>query len=242
DQKMSESSAPTAPTTSRIPPIVCSSMPLTVVLTAQIRIAPAATRIRVTPIPMFFGSFLLKNGREVASLQGKALEAPVWIRGMEELVERRAYLCRLTPDRALESLEDAHAFLRDRGMLTRTPDSALPSFFGACHEEPHAPSTPGFGTWPRTKYPWFFELATRADVHELKVHNGKSILFTNNTLALVDPICRKELERMEGDDDWATLLRHLADAGPSTPEDIQTELGLNPNNPTTLPHPLHPPA
>jgi len=153
-------------------------------------------------------------------------------------MERRAYLCRLTPDRALESPEDAHAFLRDRGLLTRTPDSALPSFFEACHEEPYAPGTPGFGSWPRTKYPWYFDLAARPDVHELKVHNGKSILFTDATLPLVDSICRKELRRMDGLDEWATLLRHLADVGPSTPQDLQTELGLKPKELKRLRYPL----
>jgi len=52
---------------------------------------------------------------------------------VEELQKRRAYLCRLNPDRALESQQEALEFLRDRGMLTRTPDSALPSLFEACH-------------------------------------------------------------------------------------------------------------
>jgi hypothetical protein len=150
----------------------------------------------------------------------------------------RAYRCRLTPDRALESLEDARAFLQERGLLTRTPDSALPSFFEACHEEPYAPGTPGFGSWPRTKYPWYFELAASPDVHELKVHNGKSILFTDETLPLVDSICRGELERMEQHDEWARLLRHLADAGPSAPEDLQAELGLKPKELKSLRHPL----
>jgi hypothetical protein len=157
---------------------------------------------------------------------------------VRELENRRAYLCRLTPDRALESLEDAQAFLDDRGLLTRTPDCALPSFFGACHEEPYAAGSRGFGSWPRTKYPWYFELAERPDVHELKVHNGKSILFTGETLALVDPICRSELERMEAHDEWAALLHHLADAGPSTPEDLQTELGLKPKELKKLRYPL----
>ena len=146
---------------------------------------------------------------------------------MQELDERRAYLCRLTPDRALRSLDDTHGFLRDRGLLTRTPDSALPSFFGACHEQPYAPDSRGFGSWPATKYAWYFELAERPDVHELKVHRGKSILLTDETLALADPICRGELVRMEQHEDWAKLLRHLGDAGPSTPEDLQAELGLN---------------
>ncbi len=149
-----------------------------------------------------------------------------WIRVMQDLEERRAYLCRLTPDRALESLRDAHDFLHDRGLLTRTPDSALPSLFEACHEEPYKAGSRGFGSWPATKYPWYFELAARADVHELKVHNGKSILFTNETLPLVDSICRSELARMEQEDEWSHLLRHLAAAGPSTTADLQTELEL----------------
>jgi hypothetical protein len=147
---------------------------------------------------------------------------------MEELQKRRAYLCRLTPDRALESPEEAYEFLRDRGVLTRTADSALPSLFEACHEEPYAAGSPGFGSWPATKYPWYFELAERSDVHELKIHNGKSILLTDQSLALIDSICRTELARMEGEAEWARLLTHLAAAGPSTLADLQTELGLKP--------------
>jgi hypothetical protein len=153
---------------------------------------------------------------------------------MEELEERRAYLCRLTPDRALMSVGDAYAFLRDRGVLTRTPDSALPSFFAACHEEPYKRGSRGFGSWPATKYPWYFELARRSDVHELRVHNGKSILFTDETLALVDPICRGELARREGH----VLLRHLAAAGPSAPDDLQVELELHPKQLKALRAPL----
>jgi hypothetical protein len=157
---------------------------------------------------------------------------------MDELQERRAYLCRLTPDRALESPEEGLEFLRDRGMLTRTPDSALPSLFEACHEEPYAAGSRGFGSWPATKYPWYFELAERPDVHELRIHNGKSILLTDGSLPLVDPICRAELARMERDATWAPLLAHLASAGPSTLDDLQTELGLKPRELKSLRAPL----
>jgi hypothetical protein len=157
---------------------------------------------------------------------------------VRELEERRAYLCRLTPDRALDSIEEAEQFLRDRGLLTRTPDSALPSLFEACHEEPYALGSRGFGSWPATKYPWYFELAARPDLHELKVHNGKSILFTDETLALVDPICRAELTRMEQEEEWARLLRHLASAGPSTLDDLRTELELKPKELKLLRSPL----
>ena len=152
--------------------------------------------------------------------------------------EQRAFLCRLTPDRALESLDESHDFLLERGLLTRSPDSALPSFFGACHEEPYAAGSRGFGSWPATKYPWYFELAERPDVHELRVHNGKSILFSDETLPLVDGICRAELARMSENPEWARLLDHLAAAGPSTLEDLQTELGLKAKELKALRHPL----
>jgi hypothetical protein len=157
---------------------------------------------------------------------GKTREAAAKIRLVEELEERRRYACRLTPDRALESQEETYAFLQERGLLTRTHDSALPSFFAACHEEPYAPGSKGFGSWPATKYPWYSGLAARQDVHELRIHNGKSILLTDKTLALADPICRSELARMEVEDEWAPLLSHLANAGPSTLDDLQTELGI----------------
>ena len=157
---------------------------------------------------------------------------------MRDPQKQRAYLCRLTPDRALESLQEAHEFLQDRGLLTRTADSALPSLFEACHEEPYAVGVRGFGSWPATKYPWFSELAARPDVHELKIHNGKSILLTDESLSLVDSICRSELARMEGEPEWATLLRHLAAAGPSTLDDLQTELGLKPKELKSLRTPL----
>jgi hypothetical protein len=157
---------------------------------------------------------------------------------VRELEERRDFLCRLTPDRALQSVAETAAFLSDRGLLTRTPDSALPSFFGACHEEPYAAGSRGFGSWPATKYPWYFELADRPEVHELRVHNGKSILFSDRTRALVDPICRAELARMEREEEWERLLGHLADAGPSTLDDLQTELGLKPKELKQLRSPL----
>jgi hypothetical protein len=158
---------------------------------------------------------------------------------LDELRERRDYECRLVPARALNSLAEAAAFLRDRGMLTRTPDSALPSLYEACHEDPYRPGVPGFGSWPATKWPWAAELAARDDVHALKVHCGKTILFPNDSLPLIDPVCRSELARMEdGDPGWRRVLRHLAQAGPSLADDVQTELGLKPKELKALRAPL----
>jgi hypothetical protein len=155
-----------------------------------------------------------------------------------ELQERRAFECRLTPDRALETLDDAETFLHDRGLLTRTTNSALPSLIEACHEEPYAPDSPGFGQWPATKFPWFGRLGARGHL-TLAIHRGKSLLITDEVADLIDPICRAELARMEaGDEGWGRLLRHLADAGPSELEDLQAELSLGPKELKSLRSPL----
>jgi hypothetical protein len=152
---------------------------------------------------------------------------------MEELLERRAFECRLTPDRALESLDEAEEFLLDRGLLTWTTDCALPSLFEACHEEPYAPGSPGFGQWPRTKFGWFGELGARGHP-VLAIHRGKSLLVTREVAQLIDPISRAELSRLEAD----PLLRHLAEAGPSELGDLQLELGLAPKELKRLRVPL----
>jgi hypothetical protein len=146
---------------------------------------------------------------------------------LQALQERRAWECRLTPDRALQSLDEAEAFLRDRGLLTRTPDCYLPSLFEACHEEPYKPGSRGFGSWPRTKYVWSFELSARPGVYTVQVHRGKTLYISGGTAALLDPVCRAELARMEADARYAWLLRHLADAGPSEVGDLRTELELS---------------
>jgi hypothetical protein len=157
---------------------------------------------------------------------------------LAELKERRAYDCRLTRDRAVETPDEAEVFLRDRGLLTRTTDSALPSLFEACHEEPYARESRGFGQWPATKFPWFGRLGARGHL-TLSVHRGKSLLVTDEVAELLDPICRAELARMAAaDEGWARLLRHLADVGPSELEDIQTELALTPKELKSLHSPL----
>ena len=157
---------------------------------------------------------------------------------MEELRERRAFECRLTPDRALGSLDEAESFLRERGLLPRTADCALPSLFEACHEEPYAPGSPGFGQWPRTKFPWFGELGARG-YPVLAIHRGKNLLITPGIARLIDPICRAEIARMEREDpEWARLLRHLASAGPSELDDLRLELDLKPQELKRLRAPL----
>jgi hypothetical protein len=154
------------------------------------------------------------------------------------LRERRAFECRLTQDRALGSLDEAEGFLRERGMLTRTIDSALPSLYEACHEEAYQPGGHGFASWPATKWPWFSELTGRGYLC-VAVHRGKNLLVSPETAALLDPICRAETDRVRAADaGWRRLLDHLAVAGPSLVEDLRVELGLKRQELKALRYPL----
>jgi hypothetical protein len=148
------------------------------------------------------------------------------VESLAELRARRAFECRLVPDRALRSLDEADGFLRNRGLLTRTTDCALPSLYEACHDDPYRPGRPGFATWPAGKWPWFGELAERGHLITA-VHRGKNLLVSGEVAALLDPICRAEIERMRAfDDGWRRLLDHLTAVGPSSIEDLRTELRL----------------
>jgi hypothetical protein len=148
------------------------------------------------------------------------------VESLARLREQRVFCCRLSPDRALGSVAEADAFLRDRGLLTRTPDCALPSLYEACHEDPYLPGSPGFATWPAARWPWFGELAGHGHLIAA-VHRGKNLLVSAEVARLLDPICRAEIARMRAADrSWARLLDHLAAAGPSSIEDLRGELGL----------------
>jgi len=155
---------------------------------------------------------------------------------LRAMLDRRAFDCRLTPDRALGTL--AEAFLRDRGLLTRTADCALSSLYEACHEGPYKPGSRGFATWPATKWPWFGELADRGYLIAA-VHWGKNLLMTGEVAGLIDPICRAEITRMRAaDPGWRRLLDHLADAGSASIEDLRTELRLKRQELSALRAPL----
>jgi hypothetical protein len=135
-------------------------------------------------------------------------------------------------------MAEAEGFLRDRGLLTRTADCALPSLYEACHEVSYKPGGSGFASWPATKWPWFGELAGRGYLLTA-VHRGKNLLVADSAARLLDPICRAEIDRMRAADrGWARLLDHLAAAGPSSTEDLRTELGLTRHELKTMRAPL----
>ena len=117
---------------------------------------------------------------------------------LAELEERRAYECRLTPDRALETLDDAedvpprpraphpdHGLARCRACSRRVTRSRTHATARASASGRRR-SSRGSG-----------ELGARGHLI-LAIHRGKSLLVTRRrSAALLDPICRAELERME---------------------------------------------
>jgi hypothetical protein len=142
---------------------------------------------------------------------------------LPKLEAERRRQCRLTADRALETLPEAASFLRDRGLLTRTPDSALPSLFGACHEPAPDPEARGFAAWPPTKWVWSFQLVSGRGALVTKLHRGKTLYLSLETARLFDPLCREAIAEARGDD--AALLDHMAKHGDSLPGDLEFELG-----------------
>jgi hypothetical protein len=149
---------------------------------------------------------------------------------LDELEQRRAVVCRLLPERALATIDEAEAFLLDRGMLTLMPDCSLPSLFGACHDEPYKPGGRGFASWPRTKWWWGGALAARPGIFSVRLHAGKGLFLTEKTAALADPLCRAELAHADdggGGPAAQRLVRHLAEAGPAAIEALKEELGLD---------------
>ena len=145
---------------------------------------------------------------------------------LADLRARRAVECRLAPGLGLSTLADAEKFLHKQGLLTRTADSALPSLYEACQEEPYQAGGHGFASWPATKWPWFGQLADRGYLITA-IHRGKNLLIADAVAALIDPIARAEIARWHAADRGsARLLDHLAAAGPSVLDDLRTELGL----------------
>ena len=146
------------------------------------------------------------------------------------LLEERTVACRLSAAHALQTLEDAERFVAARGLLTLTPDCALPSLFGACHEEPYQPGGHGFASWPKTRWWWAFALGGRPGIHALKIHRGRTLFLSSQVAALVDPLCSDALRRADQGDYGPTaaeLVQYLSAAGPTRIEDIKRELGLD---------------
>ena len=76
----------------------------------------------------------------------------------------RTHLHRLTPDQALTTVEAAVKFVREIGLVLRTPYPYLPSLFGAAQGKPFKPGAGGFGNWPAYAWWWDREISALPDV------------------------------------------------------------------------------
>lgn len=149
---------------------------------------------------------------------------------LNELRALRERACRLRPELALADLEEAEQFLHDRGLLTRLPDSSLPSLYGACHEEPSAPGRPGFGQYPKTKWRWGWLLSARPGVFTLKIHRGRDLYLSERVARMADPLCRAALEQARSGvlgGPAEALVGFLDRAGPSLADDVLVETGMD---------------
>ena len=145
------------------------------------------------------------------------------------LDRRRRDLCRLSPQRALATIEEAELFLVERGMLTLTPDSALPSLFGATHEAPFAPGRSGLAPTRRPSGGGVgLSVLCRASCRR-SCTAVRASFCRNAAPTVVDPLCRRELAAaVAGDlgDTARQIVDHLEAAGPSLLEELKEELGL----------------
>jgi hypothetical protein len=151
---------------------------------------------------------------------------------LHALVRRRERECRLTPDRALRDLDDAEAWVKERGVVTLSiePRTALPSLYVACHEEPYAPGKGGFARYPKTRWWWGGALADRDGITLLKIHRGQNVLLRDDVARLADPLARAALAEAEAGalgEDVRRVVAHLADAGPTLVDELKEELALD---------------
>jgi hypothetical protein len=140
----------------------------------------------------------------------------------------REFLLRLTPDRALETLDEAEAWIRERGLATLLPTSSLPSLFAACHEEPYSEDGRGFGGWPKTKWWWGGALEERGVLYT-KLLRGKGVFLSDEAAAAADPLCRESLSlALDGAyGEYCRLVaEHLGSIGPSLADEVADELNL----------------
>src|SRR5262252_2956826 len=153
---------------------------------------------------------------------GEYLAKPAEGGDLQWWLSARDRQCRLSPEWALKTLDEAAAFLRDRGMLTLSLDSWLPSLFHACHDEPYSAHARGFGGWPRTKWMWPGQLGARPDVLVTRLHRGKLLYVADPLAATLASMCRKSVEEAAdgalGSD--ATRLIGLLSEGPLLLEEI----------------------
>jgi hypothetical protein len=147
---------------------------------------------------------------------------------LADALEKRRTACRLTPELALATIEEAERWIYERGIVTGTADCSLPSLHAAIHEEPYREGGRGFAAYPKTKWWWGGALADKPGTHHLKLHRGRAVFVSEPVARLADPLCRRELTRADAGEhgaDAKTLVEVLH-AGPALLDDLKADLGF----------------
>ena len=147
----------------------------------------------------------------------------------EHLESLRDHRLRLSPQRFLNTVEQAREFLRDRGMLTTLPSCSLPSLFGAC-KPPDDPNARGWDRWPQDKWWWDTALGSSPGVLTMKVLHGKRLFVDQQLVRAFDPICRgclADADNGELGEDVAALVHEIAVSGPINLDEIRARLGFD---------------
>jgi len=131
----------------------------------------------------------------------------------------RTYLHRLTPDRALTTIEAAIKFVREIGLVLRTPDPYLPSLFGAAQGKPFKSGAGGFGNWPAHAWWWDREISALPDVLTLKLIRGRTTFAASKAWPAIDAAVRGRIsERLEEFE--LELIDELRQRGPTPSREL----------------------
>jgi hypothetical protein len=102
----------------------------------------------------------------------------------------RAHVHRLTPDRALHTVDEAVRFIREVGVALWSPDPYLPSLFGAAQGRPYKPGVGGFGNWPAHAWWWDRKIAEFPDIMTFKLVQGRTTFAAKATWPAIDAAVR----------------------------------------------------
>jgi hypothetical protein len=111
----------------------------------------------------------------------------------------RLHRHRLTPSRALTNPAEAREFVREMGIILRTPDPYLPSLFAAAQGRPYKEGVGGFGNWPEHAWWWDGELTKDGDILISKVIGGRTAFVARSCWPALDAAVRGRASQLTND-------------------------------------------
>ncbi len=136
----------------------------------------------------------------------------------------RAYLHRLTPDRALNTVEEAARFVREIGVVLLSPYRYLPSLFAAAQGQPFKPGFGGFGQWPAHAWWWDREISALPDVVTLKLIRGRTTFAASKAWPAIDAAVRGRIPEKFGEFE-CDLIAELQERGATPSRELNLVRG-----------------